>query len=97
MPTAAQQNDPKFMNEWRVRWRTAQANPVVALTNNRLDWLNGPGACVPESRHRLILSAVGLGALLFVTIGLSLGVRARKKPGAGLPWRDRSGAGTMRA
>jgi hypothetical protein len=81
MPTAAQQHNPRFMDEWRARWRAAQASPAVVRANNRIDWLNGPGACVSESRHRLILSGLGLGALLLVTVGLSLLLRARTKRG----------------
>ena len=82
-PTATQQQNPQFMNDWRAKWHAAQASPAVIRANRRSDWVIGPGACVPESRHRLILSGVGLGALLFLTIGLFLW--ARRKP----PWPSR--------
>jgi hypothetical protein len=67
-PTAAQQPDVRFMNEWGVKWHATQASPAVIRANQRSDWVNGPGASVPESRHRLILSGVGLGALLFLSV-----------------------------
>jgi len=38
-------------------------------------WREGPGACIPESRHRLILSGLGLGALALVAGGGTLVVR----------------------
>ena len=75
MPTAAQQQDPQSMNEWRAEWQAAQRNPAVIRANSRIDWLNGPGACVPESRHRLILSGLELSALLLLAVGLSLWLR----------------------
>jgi hypothetical protein len=42
-----------------------------------LDWRNGPGACVPESRHRLILSGLGLGGLAAVVGGATIVRRTR--------------------
>jgi hypothetical protein len=80
MPLPAQQQDPQFMDKWRAEWRAAQASPAVARANRRIDWLGGPGACVAESRHRLIVSGVGLGALLLLAIGFWLYLRVRTKP-----------------
>jgi hypothetical protein len=81
MPTAAQQQDAQFMNKWRAEWRAAQASPAVTRANSRIDWLGGPGACVSQSRHRLIVSGVGLGALLLLAVGLWQYLRVRTKPG----------------
>jgi len=77
-PTPAQLQDPEFMARWRVEWRAAQASPAVAVANARADWLAGAGACVPESRHRLIVSSLGVGALLLVGGGVSIARRTRK-------------------
>jgi hypothetical protein len=50
------------------------------------DWRGGAGLCVPESRHRLILSGVGLAALAAVVTGIAIGrslrFRARDLPAA---------------
>jgi hypothetical protein len=80
-PTAEQVQDPEFMNTWRAKLRDGQASPAVAVANSRIDWLDGPGACVSESKHRLVLSGVGLGALLLLTVGLSMYLRRTKPPG----------------
>jgi hypothetical protein len=42
-----------------------------------LEWRSGPGACVPESRHRLILSGLGLGGLAAVVAGAMIVRRTR--------------------
>ena len=36
---------------------------VLDQANAKVEWLEGPGACVPESRHRLIESGAGLATL----------------------------------
>jgi hypothetical protein len=50
------------------------------------DWRAGPGSCIPESRHRLILSGVGLAAIVAVVTGIAIGrslrFRARDLPAA---------------
>ena len=45
------------------------------------DWRAGPGVCVPESRHRLILSAIGLTPLLlgFAAAGIIRRARSRRE------------------
>jgi hypothetical protein len=50
----------------------------LAHAQTYLDWRNGPGACIPESRHRLILSGVGLGGLAAACLGVAILRRARK-------------------
>jgi hypothetical protein len=80
MPNATQRQDPQFMDKWRTEWRAGQASPAVTRANSRIDWLNGPGACVSGSRHRLIVSGVALGALLIIAVALWQYLRARRKP-----------------
>jgi hypothetical protein len=45
---------------------TAEEMQVIGRANARLTWVLGRGACVPESRHRLIISGAGLSALAAV-------------------------------
>lgn len=80
-PLTGAQQDAQFVNAWRAKWRAAQADPTVIRANHRLEWLAGPGACVAETRHRLILSGLGLSALLLVAVGPALYLRARRKSG----------------
>ena len=77
-PTSAQRQDTEFMAHWRVEWEAAQASPALARANARLDWLQGSGACVPQSRHRLIETGIGLGALCVITITVSIVRRTRR-------------------
>jgi hypothetical protein len=79
MPTPAQQHDAQYMNAWRAKWRTAQANPAIIGANARLEWLSGPGACVAESKHRLILSGIALSVLLLCVTALSHVLRVRRR------------------
>jgi hypothetical protein len=76
-PTPAQQRDPAAMARWRAQWHAAQSNPAVQRANAYEAWLSGPGACVRESRHRLILSGLGLGALALILGGTSIARRTR--------------------
>ena len=43
-----------------------------------MDWADGPGACVRESRHRLFLSGIGIGVLSVALAGVWMFVRTRK-------------------
>jgi hypothetical protein len=76
-PTPAQQSDPTFMAHWQAQFRAGQKNPAVIRANQRISWLDGPGACLRESRHRLLVSGVGLGGIALATLAVWLGFRAR--------------------
>jgi hypothetical protein len=76
-PTAAQQQDPAAMARWRAQWQAAQSNPAVQRAYAYEAWVNGPGACVRESRHRLILSGLGLGGLAVLLAGATFARRTR--------------------
>jgi hypothetical protein len=65
------------MNGWRRRMQQAQQNPATVRANARLTWLAGSGACVPESRHRLMVSGALLAGLLVVAAAAGLLLRAR--------------------
>jgi hypothetical protein len=76
-PSRAQMLDPQFMAHWRVAWRAAQADPAVVRVNEQIDWVDGAGVCVRPSRHRLIVSGIGLGALTLVVGGIAIVRRTR--------------------
>ncbi len=76
-PTEAQRNDPAFMDQFRAQIQAVDADPVVQQANAYAEWVSGPGTCVHESRHRLIMSGIGLGALLIVIGVVALVRRAR--------------------
>ena len=48
------------------------------------DWRAGAGACIPESRHRLILSGLGFVAIAAVVTGIAIG-RSLRFRGRDLP------------
>ncbi len=72
-PTAAERSDPAAMARWHAAWQVAQARPEVQQAIAFIDWRYGPGACVAESRHRLVMSGVGLGAIALVVSGVAIG------------------------
>jgi hypothetical protein len=65
-PTDAMRNDPAAMARWQAEWRASQARPEVQQAIAYADWEDKAGACVHESRHRLIISGIGLGAIAVV-------------------------------
>jgi hypothetical protein len=43
------------------------------------DWLDGPGACLAGARHRLFLTAAGLGVIGVMGVGSLLVAGARRR------------------
>ena len=76
-PNEAQRNDPAFMAHFRAQLKVIDASPIVQQANAYADWVAGPGSCVHESRHRLILSGIGLGALALICTGVAIVRRTR--------------------
>ncbi len=76
-PTEADGADPSAMARWHAQWEAAQSNPAVQHANDYEAWKQGAGACVDASRHRLIVSAVSLSALVFVVGVGALAARLR--------------------
>ncbi len=72
VPTPEQAQDPEFMARWRGLWRAAQSNPAVVRANAEIDWRDGAGACVPESRHRLLVSGIGLATIAGVAAAIAI-------------------------
>jgi hypothetical protein len=77
-PPGDRLKDPAVARRWQEEFHAARALPAVQRAEAAANWADGPGACVPESRHRLIISGVGLGVLLLVLAGFSIFVRTRK-------------------
>jgi hypothetical protein len=74
-----QRNDPEFMARFHARMQAVDALPVIQQFTAYEDWKAGAGACVPESRHRLIESGIGLGALIVVCSGVAVVRRRRRR------------------
>jgi len=76
-PTAAQRLDPDFMANYQAQMRILQASPVLQQADNFINWRDGPGACVNESRHRLIRSGIALVSLAVFCVGIAFTRRTR--------------------
>jgi hypothetical protein len=77
VPTPAQAQDPGFMARFRAAWQAFKARPDTQRANAWVEWENGPGKCVHESRHRLIVSGIGLGVVAGVCAGVVIVRRTR--------------------
>jgi len=51
---------------------------VIDRANAKFEWSQGPGACVAESRHRLIVSGLGLGGIALIGSGVAIARRSRR-------------------
>ena len=78
--TEAERADPAALARWRAQFQAWQARPEVQQAMAYQEWRNGAGACVHESRHRLILSGIGLALLVAACTGVALVLRTRKDP-----------------
>ena len=76
--TREQMQDPAALARFREQLQAARERPEVQRAYAAMDWADGPGACVRASRHRLILSGIGLGVLLAGLAGVWIFVRTRK-------------------
>ena len=79
-PTDAERADPAAMARWSAQWRASQQHPEVQQAIAYLDWKDGKGACIVQSRHRLIISGIGLASIAVISTGIALVLRARKDP-----------------
>jgi hypothetical protein len=78
LPTEAQRQDPGFMSRFRAQIQVVDSLPVVQQANTYADWVSQAGACVHESRHRLIRSGVGLLGLVGFCCGVAYFRRTRE-------------------
>jgi hypothetical protein len=77
--TPEQLDDPVAVARFREQMRAAQVLPEVQRAIAAEDWAAGPGACVRESRHRLVISSIGLGVLLLGCCGFVVLIRIRRR------------------
>jgi hypothetical protein len=76
-PPPEQLHDPVAIARWRTKWLATQARPEVRAVNDFLAWKDGPGACVAEGRHRLLVSAIGLATVALIAGSVALTLRTR--------------------
>ena len=77
-PTAAIRNDPAAIARWHSEFVAAQATPAYHRVIDYADWKDGAGACIHESRHRLAVSGLGLGAIALTVTGVAVVRRLRR-------------------
>jgi hypothetical protein len=87
-PSPQDQNDPAAMARWRTEWQAVQARPEVRQSNDYLDWKDGPGACISESRHRLIRSGIALVSLAAFCTGIAYIRRTRTNLRTSAEWAE---------
>jgi hypothetical protein len=86
-PTPPDAHDASTAARFREQYAAILATPAVQRANAYVDWRHGAGACIHESRQRLLLTAGGLGAVAIVVVGAAF-VRARhvkRQRGAAVP------------
>lgn len=64
LPSPDAMRDPVQRAAWLEAERVRTSTPGYKRAEAYLNWVGGPGACIPESRHRLILTGAGLGGVL---------------------------------
>lgn len=70
LPTPEEMRDPDKRDAWLSEEKARTSTPGYRRAEAYVEWRGGTGACVLESRHRLIQSAIGLGGVgLIATAG----------------------------
>jgi hypothetical protein len=75
MPTGLTEAE---LQEWVEREREFDQRQDVEAAYDYISWRAGPGACVPESRHRLILSGSCLVLIAAIVASRTLASRTRR-------------------
>jgi hypothetical protein len=78
-PTPAELSKPAVQARVRKELAAYQARPDVQQMDAYYAWTQQGGACVHESRHRLVISGAGLGAVLVALLVFGV-VRHAKRP-----------------
>lgn len=87
MPPPPDPHDASAVARFREQYAAVAATPAVQRAHAYIDWRDGAGACIHESRHRLLLTADALGGVAIFVTGAAF-VRARhvrRQGGASLP------------
>jgi hypothetical protein len=74
-PDAARAGTPGFRQQMTAYY----ARPDVRAAMAYSDWLDGAGACLAGARHRLFLTAAGLGVIGVMGVGSLLVAGARRR------------------
>jgi hypothetical protein len=69
VPTPAELRDPARRAAWLAQTKANSQSPSYQQAVRYIEWRSGPGACVPGSRHRLILSVWALVVIAATAIG----------------------------
>jgi hypothetical protein len=69
VPTPADLRDPARRAAWLAQTKANSQSSSYQQAVRYIDWRSGPGACVPMSRHRLILSVWALVVIAAAAIG----------------------------
>jgi hypothetical protein len=85
LPTPEEMRDPVGRAAWLAEEEARTSTPGYRRAEAYVEWRGGAGACVPESRHRLIQSGAGLGAIGVVGCAGMVGGRRRKSVSKAAP------------
>jgi len=77
-PNTSKAERERWLAARRAEGAALEADPRVRRVTAYEDWLDGPGACVPRSRHRLILSGTALAVVAIIALALTLVERKRR-------------------
>ena len=79
LPSPEAMRDPLQREKWLAAEESRASTPGYKRAESYVEWIGGPGACIPESRHRLIQTGVGLGGIGIVATAGTF-VLHRRKP-----------------
>ena len=63
IPSPEAMRDPNVRAAYAAAVKVQLASPAYRRVQAYIDWSTGSGACVPDSRHRLIQTGLGLGGV----------------------------------
>ncbi len=63
LPTPEEMRDPEKRALWFAEEEARTSTPGYRRAEAYVNWVAGDGACVPEARHRLIQTGLGLGGV----------------------------------
>jgi hypothetical protein len=81
IPTPEAMRDPNVRAAYAAAVKAQLASPAYRRVQAYIEWSTGSGACVPESRHRLIQTGLGLGGIAGAAVIATVTDRRRRKRG----------------
>jgi hypothetical protein len=79
LPSSESLNDPAVRARVRKQAVAFTQRSDVQQLGAYMAWQEGSGACVSESRHRLIITGALLGAVLVAAVAMATTVRVRRR------------------